>query len=142
MTAIAAAVQIPVSADFEAGFAEAPEGVAANVARAAATGIAGLSIEDSTGDTSNPLFDFTLAVERIQAARRALDATGTGVLLTARSEGFIVGRPDLTETIRRLTSYAHAGADCLDAPGLRAKADIAAVVHAVAPKPVNCTRRQ
>ena len=137
MTAIAAAVQIPVSADFEAGFAEAPEGVAANVARAAATGIAGLSIEDSTGDTSNPLFDFTLAVERIQAARRALDATGTGVLLTARSEGFIVGRPDLTETIRRLTSYTHAGADCLYAPGLRAKADIAAVVHAVAPKPVN-----
>jgi methylisocitrate lyase len=137
LTAMAAAVEVPVSADFQSGFAKSPDGVAANVTRAATTGIAGVSIEDSTGDAANPLFDFTLAVERIQASRRALDASGTGVLLTARSEGFIVGRPDLTETIRRLTAYAHAGADCLFAPGLRAKADIAAIVHAVAPKPVN-----
>jgi len=134
---MAEAVQIPVSADFEGGFAQSADGVSANVARAAATGIAGLSVEDSTGDPSNPLFEFTLAVERIQAARRAIDASGTGVLLTARSEGFIVGRPDLAETIRRLTAYASAGADCLYAPGLRAKSDIAAVVRAVAPKPVN-----
>ena len=86
---------------------------------------------------SNPLFDFTLAVERIQAARRAIDASGTGILLTGRSEGFIVGRPDLAETIRRLTAYADAGADCLYAPGIRTRADIVAVVKAVAPKPVN-----
>ena len=99
LSAIATAVEIPVSADFQSGFAQMPDGVAANVTRAAATGVAGVSIEDSTGDAANPLFDFTLAVERIQASRRALDATGTGVLLTARSEGFIVGRPDLAETI-------------------------------------------
>jgi len=134
---MAEAVEIPLSADFEGGFAKSADGVSANVTRAAATGIAGLSIEDSTGDPSSPLFDFTLAVERIQAARRAIDATGSGVLLTARSEGFIVGRPDLAETIRRLTAYASAGADCLYAPGLRAKSDITAVVRAVAPKPVN-----
>ena len=114
-----------------------PPTCGANVAAATATGIAGLSIEDSTGDASNPLFEFTLAVERIQAARRAIDDSGTGVLLTARSEGFIVGRPDILETIRRLTAYAEAGADCLYAPGIRAKADIVAVVNAVAPKPVN-----
>ena len=137
MRSIAEAVDVPVSADFEGGFAEAPDAVAANVARAAATGIAGLSIEDSTGDASNPLFDFSLAVERIEAARRSIDQTGSGILLTARSEGFIVGRPDLAETIRRLTAYANAGADCLYAPGLRAKPDITSVVRAVAPKPVN-----
>ena len=106
----------------------------ANVAAATATGIAGLSIEDSTGDASNPLFDFTLAVERIQAARRAIDESGTGILLTGRSEGFIVGRPDLAETIRRLTAYAEAGADCLYAPGIRAMADIAAVVDGGRPQ--------
>jgi len=99
--------------------------------------VAGLSIEDSTGDASRPLFDFGLAVERVRAAREAIDVGGTGVLLTGRSEGFIVGRPDLAETIRRLTAYAEAGADCLYAPGLRTRADIAAVVAAVAPKPVN-----
>jgi methylisocitrate lyase len=108
-----------------------------NVAAATATGIAGLSIEDSTRDASAPLFDFTLAVERVRAARSAIDASGTGVLLTGRSEGFIVGRPDLPETIRRLIAYAEAGADCLYAPGLRTMADIEAVVAAVAPKPVN-----
>lgn len=137
MRTVAAAVPVPVNADFEGGFATAPEHVAVNVARAAATGVAGLSIEDSTGDASRPLFEFRLAVERIQAARRALDHSGTGVLLTGRSEGFVVGRPDLAETIRRLSAYADAGADCLFAPGLRAAADITAVVRAVAPKPVN-----
>ena len=135
--AIAARVAIPVSADFEGGFAIEPEAVAANVARAAATGIAGLSIEDSTGDTSDPLFDFTLAVERVRAVRRAIDASGSGILLTGRSEGFIAGRPDLRDTLRRLTAYAEAGADCLYAPGLRSLADIASVVTAVAPRPVN-----
>jgi methylisocitrate lyase len=134
---IAHGVDVPVNADFEGGYAIAPEAVGANVALATATGIAGLSIEDSTGDAANPMFEVGLAVERIQAARRAIDQSGTGVLLTARSEGFIAGRPDLAETIRRLTAYAEAGADCLYAPGLRAREDIAAVVKAVAPKPVN-----
>jgi 2-methylisocitrate lyase-like PEP mutase family enzyme len=137
LRAIAHGVEVPVNADFEGGFATAPDTVAANVTAATATGIAGLSIEDSTGDASNPLFDVTLAVERIQAARRAIDDSGTGILLTGRSEGFIVGRPDLAETLRRLTAYAEAGADCLYAPGIRSTADIAAVVKAVAPKPVN-----
>jgi 2-methylisocitrate lyase-like PEP mutase family enzyme len=116
-----------------------PERVATNVTRAASgTGIAGISIEDSTGDEGGqPLFDRALSVERVRAAREAIDATGTGVLLTARSEGFIAGRPDLEETIRRLAAYAEAGADCLFAPGLRAMSDIAAIVAAVAPKPVN-----
>ncbi len=135
--AIAESVAIPVNADFEGGFAIEPDAVAANVARVAATGVAGLSIEDSTADPANPLHDFNLSVRRIEAARRAIDASGTGVLLTARSEGFIVGRPDLNETIRRLTAYAAAGADCLYAPGIRSRDQIAAVVQAVAPKPVN-----
>lgn len=134
---IAEAVAVPVNADFEGGFAVAPGDVAVNVARATATGIAGLSIEDSTGDAAHPLFDVTLAIERVRAARRAIDESGTGILLTGRSEGFVAGRPDLAETIRRLTAYAEAGADCLFAPGIRTTADIAAVVQAVAPKPVN-----
>jgi 2-methylisocitrate lyase-like PEP mutase family enzyme len=137
LRAIAGAVEIPVNADFEGGFAVEPVQVAANVAAAAATGIAGLSIEDSTGNPENPLFDLGLAVERVRAARSAIDRSGTGVLLTGRSEGFIVGRPDLAETIRRLTAYAEAGAECLYAPGIRSRADIAAVVKAVAPRPVN-----
>jgi 2-methylisocitrate lyase-like PEP mutase family enzyme len=137
LRAMSDAVDIPVSADFEGGFATAPEDVGAPVAAATTTGIAGLSIEDSTGDPAHPLFDFPLAVARIQAARRAIDDSGTGVLLTARSEGFIVGRPDLGETIRRLTAFAEAGADCLYAPGLHVMTDISAVVAAVAPKPVN-----
>jgi len=137
LRSIAHGVEVPVNADFEGGFATAPAAVGANVAAATATGIAGLSIEDSTGDASNPLFEFSLAVERIQAARRAIDDSGTGILLTGRSEGFIVGRPDLAETMRRLTAYAEAGADCLYAPGIRTTADIVAVVKAVAPKPVN-----
>jgi methylisocitrate lyase len=102
-----------------------------------ATGIAGISIEDSTGDSATPLFELTLAVERIRAARQAIDASGTGVLLTGRSEGFIAGRPDLAETIRRLVAYSAAGADCLYAPGIRTREEIVAVVRAVAPKPVN-----
>jgi methylisocitrate lyase len=134
---IAGSVDVPVSADFEGGFAIEPGEVAANVLRAVQTGIAGLSIEDSSGDASAPLFDAALAVERVRAARRAIDQSGTGVLLTARSEGFIAGRPDLAETIRRLTAFAEAGADCLFAPGLRTEDDIIAVVKAVAPKPVN-----
>jgi len=137
LRAISHGVDVPVNADFEGGFAIEPDKVAGNVASAAETGIAGLSIEDSTGDRSNPLFEFPLAVERVRAARRAIDDSGTGILLTARSEGFITGRPDLPETIRRLTAFAEAGADCLYAPGLRTLADIKSVVEAVAPKPVN-----
>jgi methylisocitrate lyase len=137
LQSIAHGVELPINADFEGGFATEPAAVHANVAAATATPIAGLSIEDSTGDAANPLFEFTLAVDRIRAARRAIEESGTGVLLTGRSEGFIVGRPDLAETIRRLTAYADAGADCLYAPGIRTKADILAVVRAVAPKPVN-----
>jgi len=134
---IVPAVELPVNADFEGGFAIAPAEVGASVARAVATGIAGISIEDSTGKPDRPLFDFELSVERIRAAREAIDRTGTGVLLTGRSEGFLVGRPDLDETIRRLTAYAAAGADCLYAPGIRSRSEIATVVAAVAPKPVN-----
>jgi len=137
LRSIAESVEIPVNADFEGGFATTPADVGANVRLAAATGIAGLSIEDSTGDTSNPLFDFKLAIERIAAARHAIDESATGILLTGRSEGFIAGRPDVAETIRRLTAYAEAGADCLFAPGIRSKAEITAIVKAVAPKPVN-----
>ena len=135
--AITGVVDVPVSGDFEAGFAADADAVAANVAAAAKTGLAGLSIEDSTGNPDNPLFDFALAVERVRAARRAINESDTGVVLTARSEGFIAGRPDLDETIRRLKAYAAAGADCLYAPGLRDIAHIGAVVEAVAPKPVN-----
>lgn len=134
---IAANVDIPVNGDFEGGFAVDASAVGANVARAITTGIAGISIEDSTGDAANPLFDFNLSVDRIRAARSAIDQSGLRTVLTGRSEGFIVGRPDLKETIRRLTAYAEAGADCLYAPGLRTDEDIAAVVRAVAPKPVN-----
>jgi 2-methylisocitrate lyase-like PEP mutase family enzyme len=126
-----------VNGDFEGAFAVQPDDVAANVRAAALTGLSGVSVEDSTEDAENPLFDFSLAVERIRAARRAIDETGKGVLLTGRSEGFIAGRPDLAETIRRLTAYAEAGADCLYAPGLKSLDDIAAVVRAVSPRPVN-----
>lgn len=135
--AIASSVDVPVNGDFEGGFAVEPEAVASNVARATRTGVAGLSIEDSTGDPARPLFEFGLSVERIRAARKALDASGSDILLTARSEGFIVGRPDLAETVRRLSAYAEEGADCLYAPGIRTREEILAVVQAVAPKPVN-----
>ena len=131
--AISSAVAIPVSGDFEGGFAVAPEGVAANFAKAAATGVAGLSIEDSTGDANEPLFDFELAVERVRAAREA----APDVVLTARHEGYLVGHADLDATIRRLLAYSDAGADCLYAPGPRKLDHLKAIVDAVAPKPVN-----
>jgi methylisocitrate lyase len=137
LKAIASATDIPVNADFEGGFADEPADVARNVKAAVATGIAGLSIEDSRRNADEPLYDFTHAVERIKAARHAIDENRSGALLTGRSEGFIAGRPDLKETIRRLTAYAEAGADCLFAPGIRTKEDISAIVKAVAPKPVN-----
>jgi 2-methylisocitrate lyase-like PEP mutase family enzyme len=134
---IAGAVGVPVNADFENGFADDPHGVGVNVKLAAETGIAGLSIEDSTGDPGAPLYPFDLAVERIRAARQAIDESGTGVLLTGRSEGFVVGRPDLEETIRRLQAYAEAGAECLYAPRIETVGQVSAIVAAVAPKPVN-----
>ena len=134
---IAGAVDLPVNADFQNGYATAPEDVAPNVGLALQTGVAGLSIEDFSGDPASPLFDLDLAVERIRAARAAIDASGTGVLLTGRSEGFVWGRPDLDETIRRLTAYADAGADCLYAPFITSVDYVAALVAAVAPKPVN-----
>lgn len=135
--ALSASVPVPVQADFEGGFAVEPEGVGANVVLACGTGVAAVSIEDSTGDPARPLFDFNLALERIVAAHEAILRSGSGVLLTARSEGFISGRPDLDETVRRLRAFADAGADCLFAPGLRSLDDIRRVVEAVAPKPVN-----
>ena len=134
---VVGAVEIPVNADFEGGFAVDPEHVATNVKLAAATGIAGLSIEDSTGDALDPLHAFDLAVERIRAARRAIDETGTNIVLTGRSEGFVCGRPDIIETIRRLSAYAEAGADCLYAPRIETAEHVAAIVAAVSPKPVN-----
>ncbi|MDE3054506.1 MAG: isocitrate lyase/phosphoenolpyruvate mutase family protein, partial [Gemmatimonadota bacterium] len=134
---LSAAVPVPVNADFEGGFATSPAGVARNVAAAATTGVAGLSIEDSTGDAAAPLHDFELSVARIRAARDAIDRAQPGLLLTGRSEGFIVGRPDLAETVRRLRAYADAGADCVDAPGIRGREQVEAVVRAVSPTPVN-----
>jgi len=137
LRALSASVDVPVNADFEDGFAKAPEAVYANVSAAAATGVAGLSIEDSTGSREASLYEFGLAVERLKAARRAIDESGSGVLLTGRSEGFIAGRPDIDETVKRLVAYADVGADCLYAPGVRSAADVSAIVGAVAPKPVN-----
>lgn len=134
---IAEAVDLPVNADFQGGFATAPEGVAASVGLAVQTGVAGLSIEDYSGEPDDPLFDLGLAVERIQAARAAIDDSGTGVVLTARTEGFVWDRPDLGEALRRLRAYADAGADCLYAPWIGSPEQVAAVVEAVAPKPVN-----
>ena len=134
---IANAVTVPVNADFEGGFAVDPQQVGENVKLAAATGIAGLSIEDSSGDEVHPLYEFDLAVERVGAARRAIDGSGTDIVLTGRSEGFVCGRPDIDETIRRLCAYAEAGADCLYAPRIASIEHIAAIVAAVSPKPVN-----
>jgi 2-methylisocitrate lyase-like PEP mutase family enzyme len=137
LEAICAAVDLPVNADFEGGFAHRPEKVAANVARAVTTGVAGLSIEDSTGDAAKPLYERAFAIERIKAARSAIDADNSGVLLTGRCEGFLVGQPDLAMVIDRLQAYAEAGADCLYAPGIKTREQISAVVKAVHPKPVN-----
>lgn len=137
LTAICAATDIPVNADFENGFADDPDGVAANVALAIETGVAGLSVEDSSWAPDDPLYDFDLSVARVKAARKAVDDSGSGVFLTARSEGFFAGKPDFDDMLARITAYAEAGADCLYAPGLREEDQIAAVVAAVAPKPVN-----
>jgi 2-methylisocitrate lyase-like PEP mutase family enzyme len=135
---IVTATDLPVNADYESGYAHDPEGVAVSVARCVETGVAGLSIEDSTGDSGKPLYDLPLAVERIKAARGAIDATGADVLLTGRAECYLVGHPDpMTESIRRLQAYAEAGADVLYAPGPRKREDIRTLVEALAPTPVN-----
>jgi 2-methylisocitrate lyase-like PEP mutase family enzyme len=137
LNAMVAATDLPVNADFESGFAMDAAGVEESVRLAVETGVAGLSIEDSTGDAAKPLYDLGIAVERIRAARKAIDKAGGDTLLVGRAECFLVGRPDLDETIERLKAYAHAGADCLYAPGIAARDQIAAVVAAVAPKPFN-----
>jgi len=129
------ATDIPVNADFENGYADDPERVAENVRRCMETGVAGLSIEDNSGRGDQPLYELELAAERIRAAKKAI--AGSGVVLTGRAECFLVGRDDIDEVIRRLTAYAEAGADCLYAPGIHEREHIAAVVKAVAPKPVN-----
>ena len=134
---IAYATDVPVNADFEDGFAEGPDGVAQSVALCVATGVAGLSIEDSPTDGKTPLYDFDTAVARVKAARAAIDRAGGEVMFTARAEGFIRGLPDLDDVIVRLKAYAAAGADCLYAPGIKSRTEIEAVVNAVAPKPVN-----
>src|ERR1700736_4979753 len=137
LTALCGAVDLPVNADFEGGFAHEAAKVAANVAAAVKTGVAGLSIEDSTGDPAKPLYERALAVERIKAARAAIDADHSGVLLTGRCEGFLVGQADLDLVIDRLKAYSEAGADCLYAPGIKTREQISAVVKAVHPTPVN-----
>jgi 2-methylisocitrate lyase-like PEP mutase family enzyme len=137
LTGLAHASDLPLNADFENAFADAPADVAANVALAVDTGVSGLSVEDYTGHAERGLYDFTLAVERVAAAREAIDRSGSGVVLTARSEGFLRGAPDMDETLRRLNAFAAAGADCLYAPGLRSEAQIRTVVDGVAPRPVN-----
>jgi len=134
---IVAATDLPVNADFESGFALDAAGVAESVRLAVETGVAGLSIEDSTGEAANPLFELGVAVERIRAARRAIDKAGGDTLLVGRAECFLVGRPDLNEAIGRLKAYAQAGADCLYAPGIHTPDQIAAVVAGVSPKPFN-----
>ncbi|GAB7521512.1 isocitrate lyase/PEP mutase family protein [Paraburkholderia sp. 2C] len=131
------ATDLPINADFENGFADDAEGVAQSVALAVETGVAGLSIEDSTGRADAPLFPIDVAVERLGAARRAIDKAGGDTLLVARAENFFAGVPDLDDTLARLKAYAAAGADCLYAPGIRTREQIEAVVAAVAPKPVN-----
>jgi 2-methylisocitrate lyase-like PEP mutase family enzyme len=134
---IAEAADVPVNADFENGYADDLEGLAANVKRCVATGVAGLSIEDFTGNDADPLYPFEEAVARVRAARAAIDEAGGDVVFTARTEGFIHKRPDLDEATRRLKAFADAGADCLYAPGIKTREQIEAVVKAVAPKPVN-----
>lgn len=135
---IVAVSNLPVNADFQAGYADDPEGLTGSVWLCVETGVAGLSIEDATGDRDNPLYDLPLAVERIKAARASIDASGADVLLTARAECFLVNHPDpLREAIRRLQAYSEAGADVLYAPGPTERAQIEAIVKAVSPKPVN-----
>jgi 2-methylisocitrate lyase-like PEP mutase family enzyme len=134
---IAQVADIPVNADFEGGYADDPDEVAANVRLCVETGVAGLSIEDFTGNDADPLYDFDLAVKRVRAARDAIDKAGGDVIFTARTEGFIKNRPDLDETIRRLKAFADAGADCLYSPGIKTREQITATIKAVAPKPIN-----
>ncbi|HXW27033.1 MAG TPA: isocitrate lyase/phosphoenolpyruvate mutase family protein [Xanthobacteraceae bacterium] len=132
---LAEATDVPLNVDYEGGYADDPAGVAESVRLCVETGVAGLSIEDSTGDPAKPLYDFDLAVARVKAARAAIDKAGGDVIFTARHEGFIRGRPDLAETVRRLQAFAAAGADCLYAPGIKTREEIAAVV--AVGKPVN-----
>jgi 2-methylisocitrate lyase-like PEP mutase family enzyme len=136
---LAAATDVPLNADFENGFAHDPDEVAANVTRCIATGVAGLSIEDFHGDNAaaEPLYDFDLALKRVKAARAAIDKAGGDVVFTARTEGFIRGRPDIDETIRRLKAFADAGADCLYSPGIKTREHIEATVKAVGGKAIN-----
>ena len=135
---VVGATPLPVNADFQTGYADSPEGVAENVARCIATGVAGLSIEDATGNAAAPLYDAKLAVERIRAARGSIDAAGIPVILTGRCEAWLVREPDpLHVALERLAAYAEAGADCLYAPGVSEPDEIAAIIKAVSPKPVN-----
>ena len=134
---LVSATDLPVNADFENGFADEPDALAENVRLGVETGVAGLSIEDSTGNSSAPLYDLDRAVARIRAARSAIDKSGVDVMLVGRAECFLVGKPDIAETIRRLKAYADAGADCLYAPGIETHDEIKAILEAVAPKPVN-----
>jgi 2-methylisocitrate lyase-like PEP mutase family enzyme len=137
LSSLARATDLPLNADFENAFADEPDAVARNVALAVDAGVSGLSVEDYAGSAERGIYDFELAVARVAAARSAIDRTQSGVLLTARSEGFIRGAPDLGEIIRRLKAFSGAGADCLYAPGIRDEAQVRAVVAAVAPKPIN-----
>jgi 2-methylisocitrate lyase-like PEP mutase family enzyme len=137
LTDMVEATDLPINADFENGFALDAGALSESVRLAVDTGVAGLSIEDSTGDAAKPLFDIDTAVERMRAARKAIDKAGGDTLLVGRAEGFLAGQPDIEITIARLKAYANAGADCLYAPGIRTTAQISAVVAAVAPKPVN-----
>ncbi|HEY0220422.1 MAG TPA: isocitrate lyase/phosphoenolpyruvate mutase family protein [Afipia sp.] len=137
LTMLCAATDLPVNADFEAGYSSTAQGVGDNVRRAVATGVAGLSIEDATGDPAMPLFESGAAVERIKAARAAIDASGENVMLIGRCEGFLLGETDIDKVIERLKAYSQAGADCLYPPGVKSKEHVAAVVKALGPKPVN-----
>ena len=134
---VVGATDLPVNADFESGYADDPDGVAENVRQCVEAGIAGLSIEDAMGHHANALYDVDVAAQRIAAARKAIDASGADVVLTGRAECFLFGETDVRVAIDRLRAYADAGADCVYAPGVRTREDIAAVVQAVAPKPVN-----
>ena len=137
LTDMVEATNLPINADFESGFAPDAAGVAESVRLAVETGVAGLSIEDSTGDASRPIYELHTAVARIRAARKAIDKAGGDTLLVGRAECFLRGQPDIGQTIHRLKAYADAGADCLYAPGIRTPEHISAVVAGVAPKPVN-----
>jgi 2-methylisocitrate lyase-like PEP mutase family enzyme len=137
LTEMVEATDLPINADFENGFAPDAAGVAESTRLAVETGVAGLSIEDSTGNPAKPLLEIDVAIERIRAARKSIDKAGADTLLIGRAECFLVGQPDIDLTIARLKAYANAGADCLYAPGIRTLDHIRAVVTAVAPKPVN-----